>query len=98
MHDLLTTTKAAHARRANGLADTRRVSPISSGNLSGGMLKDGLLTQPEAASLLHVSPRYLRDSACPKLLLPGTGSQGRAVVRYVRAEVLEWALSCRGRR
>jgi hypothetical protein len=61
-------------------------------------IEDGLLTQREAAAVLHVSARYLRDSACPKLLLPGSGSHGRAVVRYVRAEVLYWALSCRGRR
>lgn len=59
---------------------------------------DKLLTQREAAELLRVSTRYLRESACPKVLLPGTGSHGRSVVRYVRAEVLEWATGWRRRR
>jgi hypothetical protein len=56
-----------------------------------------VLTQREAAELLKVSARYLRDSSCPKLLLPGAGSHGRAVVRYVRAEVLKWAFNGRER-
>jgi helix-turn-helix protein len=52
---------------------------------------DGLLTQREAARLLKVSQSYLRESNCPKLLLPGHGERGRHLVRYLRADVMEWA-------
>jgi hypothetical protein len=56
---------------------------------------DRLWTQREAAAFLGVSTRYLRDSPCPKVLLPGTGSRGRAIVRYVPADVRSWALQRR---
>lgn len=47
-------------------------------------------TQKEAAAYLAVSPRYLRDSSCPKILLPGTGAAGRPIVRYDPNAVREW--------
>ena len=56
---------------------------------------DALLTQREAADLLKVSVSYLRSSCCPKVLLPGTGPRGRPLVRYLRSDVLNWALSRR---
>jgi hypothetical protein len=37
-----------------------------------------------------VSERYLRDSTCPKVLLPGKGETDRPLVRYERAVVKEW--------
>lgn len=49
------------------------------------------LTQREAARLLRVSVSYLRESSCPKHLLPGNGPRGRPLVRYLRDEVLAWA-------
>ena len=51
----------------------------------------GLWTQREAAQYLRVSPRYLRSSDCPKLLLPGTGRAGRPLVRYSPEDVRAWA-------
>ena len=54
-----------------------------------------LLTQREAAAMLHVSVSYLRESSCPKLLLPGHGPRGRALVRYLRDDLMEWALARR---
>ena len=50
-----------------------------------------LWTQLEAAFYLGVSPRYLRASDCPKLLLPGTGPKGKKLVRYDPADVKAWA-------
>jgi hypothetical protein len=50
-----------------------------------------LCTQREAAAYLAVSPRYLRESACPKILLPGTGAKGKPIVRYDPSEVRVWA-------
>lgn len=52
-----------------------------------------LWTQREAAAFLGVTPRYLRDSTCPKLLLPGNGPKGQPLVRYEPAEVRAWARS-----
>lgn len=52
-----------------------------------------LWTQREAAEYLRVSTRYLRESACPKILLPGNGKAGQPVVRYEPADVLAWARS-----
>lgn len=49
------------------------------------------LTQREVAMLLRVSVSYLRESSCPKHLLPGNGPRGRPLVRYLRDEVLAWA-------
>ena len=48
-----------------------------------------VLTQKEAATLLRVSVSYLRQSDCPKLLLPGRGK--RPLVRYYRIDLLAWA-------
>ena len=49
-----------------------------------------LWTQREAAAYLHVTPRYLRDSSCPKILLPGNGPHGRPIVRYEPRAVRHW--------
>ena len=51
---------------------------------------DRLWTQPEAAYYLGVSARYLRESDCPKVLLPGTGKKGQPLVRYEPAAVMAW--------
>jgi hypothetical protein len=56
------------------------------------------LTQKEAATLLAVSPRYLRASSCPKILLPGLGKAGKPMVRYDRTAVLAWRDSHRSDR
>ncbi len=50
-----------------------------------------LWTQAEAADYLNVSQRYLRASACPKILLPGTGRHGKPLVRYNPVNVRTWA-------
>jgi hypothetical protein len=50
---------------------------------------DRLWVEDEAAEYLRMSPRWLRDSTVPKVLLPGTGS--RSSVRYDPAEVKAWA-------
>jgi hypothetical protein len=47
------------------------------------------LTPREAAKMLRVSAGYLRNSDCPKLLLPTQGK--RAIVRYDRADLEAWA-------
>ena len=49
-----------------------------------------LWTQREAAAFLGVSTRYLRDSSCPKILLPGSGRKGNPLVRYDPADVRTW--------
>lgn len=58
-------------------------------------LVERLWTQREAADYLGVSARYLRDSSCPKILLPGNGPKGQQLVRYVPADVKAWALNWR---
>jgi hypothetical protein len=55
------------------------------------MSDEPLWTQKQAASYLGVSARYLRDSTCPKLLLPGHGKAGHPIVRYEPDEVRAWA-------
>lgn len=50
-------------------------------------------TQTEAAEFVGVSARTLRESSCPKLLLPGSGS--RRIVRYDPDDVTRWAQSHR---
>jgi hypothetical protein len=50
-----------------------------------------LWTQREAAVFLGVTPRYLRDSSCPKVLLPGNGKKGHPILRYDPVEVRAWA-------
>ena len=62
-----------------------------------------LWAQREAAAWLGVTTRYLRDSSCPKLLLPGNGPKGQPLVRYDPDEVRAWARSwhtgsCKSRR
>ena len=52
---------------------------------------DALWTQKQAAAFLAVTPRYLRDSSCPKILLPGNGAKGHPLVRYDPDEVRRWA-------
>ncbi len=52
---------------------------------------DRLWTQREACTYLGVSARYLRESSCPKILLPGTGPKGQNIVRYSPADVRAWA-------
>lgn len=52
---------------------------------------DHLWTQREAAAFLGVTPRYLRDSSCPKILLPGNGKKRQPLVRYDPAAVRGWA-------
>lgn len=51
----------------------------------------GLWTVKEAGEFLKVSERYLRDSSCPRLHLPGKGAKGQPMVRFVPAEVMAWA-------
>ena len=58
-----------------------------------GISVDRLWTQKEAAAWLGVSVRYLRDSGCPKILLPSHGGGQRDIVRYDPADVREWAKS-----
>ena len=53
--------------------------------------RERLWTQKEAAAFLSVTTRYLRDSSCPKILLPGNGKKGQPVVRYDPADVRAWA-------
>lgn len=60
-----------------------------------GLAKDRLWTQAQAAAFLSVTPRYLRDSGCPKTLLPGNGPSGRPLVRYDPDEVRSWARAWR---
>jgi hypothetical protein len=54
------------------------------------MIVDELWTQEEASAALKVSARYLRDSSCPKVLLPGQGPKGQRLVRYAPAAVRAW--------
>lgn len=54
---------------------------------------DRLWTQKEAAAYLAVTTRYLRDSNCPKVLLPSNAAHGAPLVRYDPAEVRAWARS-----
>lgn len=57
-----------------------------------------LWTQRTAAKFLCVSPRYLRKSSCPKILLQGTGIAGKPLVRYDPESVRQWAQSQRSDR
>ena len=54
-----------------------------------------LLRPAEAARLLGVSVSYLRDSSCPKVMLPSKGRGFKPFIRYVPAEVLAWAMENR---
>lgn len=44
----------------------------------------------EMAALLGVSRVYLRNSECPKVLLPGNGRTRVPLVRYRESEVRAW--------
>jgi hypothetical protein len=56
------------------------------------LASDHLWSQREAAYFLGVSTRYLRESSCPKVLLPGTGAKHQPLVRYEPAAVQQWYL------
>jgi helix-turn-helix protein len=47
------------------------------------------LTQKEAAAYVRVSVGYLRNSSCPKVLLP-PGRGRRPLVRYRRDDLDHW--------
>ena len=49
-----------------------------------------LWPQKAAARYLGVSPRYLRESSCPKVFLPGNGEHGKSLVRYEPSAVRAW--------
>jgi hypothetical protein len=51
----------------------------------------GFLTQKAAARLLGVSTSFLRESSCPRLLVPGNGRAGKPLLRHSRIAVLTWA-------
>lgn len=53
------------------------------------LASDKLWTQPEAAEYLGVSPAYLRESSCPKVLLPPVRGK-KPLVRYVPDDVRSW--------
>lgn len=53
-------------------------------------MTEPLMRQKEAAAFLGVSVNWLRASDCPKVLLPGQGVKGHPVIRYNRADLLEW--------
>ncbi len=56
-----------------------------------GLPFDRFWNQREAAYYLGVSARYLRESDCPKVLLPGNGKAGQPIVQYDPADVKAWA-------
>lgn len=47
------------------------------------------LTQREAAQYLRVSIAYIRNSDCPKVLLP-SGRGRRPLVRYLKTDLDAW--------
>jgi hypothetical protein len=57
----------------------------------------GLWTLEDACAYLHVSARYLRDSACPKVKLPRNGRKGESLLRYKPEDVIRWVDSWRTR-
>lgn len=73
---------------------TRRTPPVRPAltNVVTPVAVFALWTQEQAAGYLNVSTRYLRDSACPKVLLPGNGpKRAERLVRYRPEDVIEWA-------
>lgn len=52
---------------------------------------DRLWTIEQAAAYLVVSPRYLRDTDCPRLRLPGRGPRRQALLRFEPEAVRAWA-------
>ena len=94
--------RAQAARRTLPRTEHRTVTRMKKATSNGGTQAvpttteiPRLLTQRQAATYLNVSPRYLRESGCPKLLLPGTGPRQRPLVRYDQADVAAWALARR---
>ena len=65
--------------------------PIVDDRPDGLISETSLWTQREAAAYLGVSGRYLRDSTCPCVRLPGGGGRRRRVVRYFPGAVRAWA-------
>lgn len=51
---------------------------------------ESLWTIEQAAAYLEVSPRYLRDTDCPRVRLPGHGVRRQAVIRYIPSVVRAW--------
>ena len=49
-----------------------------------------LMRRKEAAQYLAVSLNWLRNSDCPKVLLPGQGPKGQSVVRYDPDDMDAW--------
>ena len=54
-------------------------------------MSEPLWTQKETADFLRVSVRYLRDSNCPKLLLPSATGASKPLLRYDPEKVRAWA-------
>ena len=52
-----------------------------------------LWNQEKAAAYLQVGTRFLRNSNCPRIHLPGNGEQGEPLLRYKPEQVIEWAES-----
>lgn len=50
-----------------------------------------LWTVLQAAAYLNVSERYMRDTDCPRVLLPGNGEKCQPLVRYIPVVVRDWA-------
>lgn len=65
------------------------------GGTAAPLTDDHLWTVEETARYLGVSTRYLRDCACPRILLPGNGAHGQSLVRYDPASVKAWATNWR---
>ena len=49
-----------------------------------------LLTAKQVADLLGVSERYVRDSAIPRLRLPGRGPKGQPLIRFRGSALGPW--------
>jgi|GEM_PF-2450980 len=72
------------------VGDVRNALATASAPNLAPLATDRLWTQAEAAYYLGVSVRYLRESSCPKVLLPGAGKKGQPLVRYEPAAVMAW--------
>ena len=70
--------------------DIRRAVATETPVAGAPLATDRLWTQREAAYYLGVGVRYLRESSCPKVLLPGAGKKGKSLVRYEPAAVMAW--------
>lgn len=63
---------------------TQRRAPVP-------LTSEPLWTVEQAAAYLGVSPRYVRDSDCPRLRLPGNGAARQPLVRFAPPVVRAWA-------